>query len=84
MVEANRENDTVDTGPAERAFVEDFEVINLCDNILGKVSQLTKHLVPVLREDDGTTPDAREGSPVIMKLQAIDGHLEKLMKRIDL
>jgi len=84
MVKVNHENENDGAGSVALEMDRDFEALQLCDTILEKVFQLTRDLVPALREDDGTTPGAREGSLVIMKLQAIDGHLEKLVKRVDL
>lgn len=61
-----------------------FEVEALCDAILEKIFKLRDDLEPALRGDDGTTPDTREGSPLIMSLQAIDEHLAHLIDRVDL
>jgi hypothetical protein len=73
-----------DTGPALMEADSDFETITICNTILDKVSELTAKLYPVLKPDDETTPDAREGSPIIQALQAIDGYLTKLMSRVDM
>lgn len=61
-----------------------FEVEALCDGILEKVRKLKEDLEPVLKKDDGTTPDTRDGSPLIVQLQAIDGYLEQLIDSVDL
>lgn len=61
-----------------------FEVEALCDGILEKVRKLKEDLEPVLKKDNGTTPETRDGSPLIMQLQAIDGRLEQLIDVVDL
>lgn len=73
-------NDTV----SEVKVGRKFEVEALCEGILEKVRKLKEDLEPVLRRDDGTTPETRDGSPLIMQLQAIDGYLEQLIASVDL
>lgn len=48
------------------------------------VNTLTEELGPVLLSDKGTTPGIREGSPIVEAARAIHGHLEKLVRRVDL
>lgn len=62
----------------------DSVVQALVNESLHMVSELKNKLEPVLLPDDGTTPDAREASPVVETIYAIHGHLEKLIKRVDL
>ena len=62
----------------------DSFVQGLANESLHMVCVLGTKLKPVLLPDDGTTPGIREASPVVETWQAIHGHLEKLVKRVDL
>lgn len=66
---------------AVEKLLDDFDANNLCDIILKKVFALEKNLEPVLTADNGTTPGVIESSSLMMRLQTIDGHLDKLLDR---
>lgn len=52
---------------------------------LHMVSNLIETLEPILRPDDRPTPEAIvDLSPIVEAARAIHGHLEKLVRRVDL
>lgn len=82
----SRQKVSESSGPREDTIPvqNDSFAQKLANESLHMVSILRDKLEPVLLPDDGTTPDAREASPLLETQQAIHGHLEKLVKRVDL
>lgn len=56
----------------------------LANESLHMVMSLNDKLGPVLSQDDRTTPGGIEASPVVEALQAVHGHLQKLLVRVNL